>query len=206
MKLPSRVKALRTPTLLFCALAAGHLAGSLQAAEMPKRKAGLWEINTRMDGMPAMGAIQQCVDQKSDDLMQQQARKEQPNCSVIDVNNQGNKVSVHSVCKVQGSTATTDGVFVGSFDAAYKGRHVDPLQSTAAWHQGVEGLAGSALGRTVQGWSETRRCDHAEHGREQPQGNDEGSDGPGDDEAAEIELRLGAPAGIRGRPASPQVP
>jgi len=134
MKLPSRVKALCTPALLFCALAAGHLAGSLQAAEMPKRKAGLWEINTRMDGMPAMGAIQQCVDQKTDDLMQQQARKEQPNCSVIDVNNQGNKVSVHSVCKVQGSTATTDGVFVGSFDAAYKGdmltRFNPPLHGT----------------------------------------------------------------------------
>jgi hypothetical protein len=84
--------------------------------------------------MPAMGAIQQCVDQKTDDLMQQQARKEQPNCSVIDVNNQGNKVSVHSVCKVQGSTATTDGVFVGSFDAAYKGdmltRFNPPLHGT----------------------------------------------------------------------------
>ena len=123
----------RYARFLLLALAAS-LGTAAQAAEMPKRKPGLWEISTRMEGMPAMGAMQQCIDQNTDNLMQQQARKEQPECSVIDVKPLGNKVTVHSVCKVQGSTATTDAVFVGSFDSAYKGdmqtRFNPPLHGT----------------------------------------------------------------------------
>lgn len=109
--------------LLGClvALAAGALLGSAQAADMPKRKPGLWEVNARMDGMPSTGPMQQCIDQTTDDLMQQRATAQKANCSVIDIKPQGNKVSVHSVCKVQSSTATTDAVFVGAFDSAYKG-------------------------------------------------------------------------------------
>ena len=125
----------RPRSLLLFALLAASLVGSVQAAEMPKRKAGLWEINTRMDGMPAMGAIQQCIDQNTDDLMQQQARKEKQNCSVIDITPLGNKVTVHSVCKVQSSTATTDAVFIGSFDSSYKGdmhtRFSPPMHGTS---------------------------------------------------------------------------
>ena len=44
----------------------------------------------------------------------------------------GSKVTVHSVCKIEGSTATTDGVFEGAFDSSYKGsmktRYNPPLQ------------------------------------------------------------------------------
>jgi len=133
MNHPANPRVPSSPLLL--ALVAASLAGALQAAEMPKRKAGLWEISTRMEGVPAMGAMQQCIDQNTDNLMQQQAQKERPNCSVIDVKPLGNKVSVHSVCKVQGSTATTDAVFVGAFDSAYKGdmhtRFDPPLHGTS---------------------------------------------------------------------------
>ena len=111
-----------TPSLLLLALAASCLAASVHAAELPKRKPGLWELNTQMEGMPSIGAIQQCIDASTDDLMMQKAAKEKHQCSVFDIRMQGNKATVHSVCKVEGSTATTDASFVGAFDSAYKGR------------------------------------------------------------------------------------
>ena len=112
----------RSPSvLLLLALAAASLAGSALAGDAPKRKAGLWEIDSRMEGMPSMGAMQQCIDQKTDDLLQQRAKKEKPDCSVMDIKPQGNKVTMHSVCKFEGTTATTDAEFAGAFDSAYKG-------------------------------------------------------------------------------------
>jgi hypothetical protein len=106
---------------LLLGLAATGLAAEALAADMPKRKAGLWEINTHLEGMPSMGAMQQCIDQNTDDLMQQRAKKEKPDCSVMDIRPQGNKVTIHSVCKIEGTTATTDATFLGAFDSAYKG-------------------------------------------------------------------------------------
>jgi hypothetical protein len=107
--------------LLLLGLAAAALAGGALAADTPKRKSGLWEINTQMEGMPSMGAMQQCIDQNTDDLMQQSAKKEKIDCSVMDVKPQGNKLTMHSVCKFEGTTATTDAVFIGAFYSAYKG-------------------------------------------------------------------------------------
>jgi Protein of unknown function (DUF3617) len=101
--------------LLLC------LTSATWAADMPQRKPGLWEINMQANGMPNMGAIQQCIDQNTDDLMQQRAKQNKTDCSVMDIKPQGNKVSIHSVCKFEGSTATTDAVFVGAFESSYKG-------------------------------------------------------------------------------------
>lgn len=109
-----------TFSLLVFGLAAVSFAGSALAADMPKRKAGLWEIKMNMDGAPGMGPMQQCIDQNTDNMMQQQA-KGKADCSVMDVKPSGNKVTIHSVCKMEGTTATTDGVFEGSFESSYKG-------------------------------------------------------------------------------------
>jgi hypothetical protein len=109
-----------TFSLLALGLAAASIAGSALAADMPKRKAGLWEIKMNMDGAPGMGPMQQCIDQNTDNMMQQQA-KGKADCSVMDVKPSGNKVTIHSVCKMEGTTATTDGFFEGSFDSSYKG-------------------------------------------------------------------------------------
>ena len=116
-----RIDLRSSASLLVCGLTAASLASSALAADMPKRKSGLWEINTRMEGMPGMGPMQQCIDQNTDDLMQQQAKKEKTSCSVMDIKPQGNKVTIHSVCKMEGSTATTDAVFIGAFESSYKG-------------------------------------------------------------------------------------
>ena len=102
-----------------CAIAA--LSASAFSADMPKRKSGLWEIKMNHEGSPGMGPIQQCIDQNTDNLMQQKAKDNKQDCSVMDVKTSGNKVVIHAVCKMEGSTATTDGVFEGAFDSAYKG-------------------------------------------------------------------------------------
>ncbi|MBZ0093989.1 MAG: DUF3617 domain-containing protein [Sulfuricella sp.] len=119
MKRRPDTRSLSSPLLI--GLAAASLAGGALAADTPKRKTGLWEINTQMEGMPSMGAMQQCIDQNTDDLMQQSAKKEKPDCSVMDAKSQGSKITMHSVCKFEGTTATTDAVFIGAFDSAYKG-------------------------------------------------------------------------------------
>lgn len=108
-------------SLLLLGLVTASLASSALAADAPKRKSGLWEMSMQMDGMPSMGAMQQCIDQNTDNIMQHNAQKEKPDCSVMDIKPQGNKVTMHSVCKIDGTTATTDAVFTGSFDSAYKG-------------------------------------------------------------------------------------
>jgi hypothetical protein len=107
--------------VLLTGMTGAVMAGNSYATDTPKRKSGLWEINMRMEGAPSMGQIQQCIDQNTDNLMQQRDNKIKQDCSVMEIKNQDNKITLHSICKVADSTATTDAVFVGSFDNAYKG-------------------------------------------------------------------------------------
>lgn len=116
----TRANTPRPAALLLLTLSA-CLAGGALAADLPKRKPGLWEINTRMEGMPSMGAMQQCIDQHTDNLMQQEAKNQKVDCSVMDVKTQGDRATVHSVCRMEGTTATTDALFVGAFESGYKG-------------------------------------------------------------------------------------
>lgn len=102
---------------------AALLSTEVIAADPPKRKSGLWEMKTQMSGMPAGmaggGPIQMCVDQANDNVMQERA-KEKSNCSVMDVNRSVGKVTIHSVCKFEETTATTDAVITGDFENSYK--------------------------------------------------------------------------------------
>ena len=100
-------------------LLAALLAATASAADAPRRKSGLWEVRTQMAGMPSQGPMQMCVDQASDNLMQERA-KEKANCLVMDVNRGAGKVTIHSVCKLDGTTATTDAVITGDFDSNYR--------------------------------------------------------------------------------------
>lgn len=114
-------KSRNTVSLFVFGLTLAALSASAFSADMPKRKSGLWEIKMNHEGSPGMGPIQQCIDQNTDNLMQQKAKDNKQDCSVMDVKTSGNKVVIHAVCKMEGSTATTDGVFEGAFDSAYKG-------------------------------------------------------------------------------------
>lgn len=129
IRIPVR-RSVAPPAPLVLVLAACLANGAL-AADLPKRKPGLWEISTRMEGMPAMGPMQQCIDRNTDDLLQQEAKKGKLDCSAMEVKTQGNRVAVHSVCRIEGSTASTDALFTGAFESAYQGditvRYAPPL-------------------------------------------------------------------------------
>lgn len=126
----------RPMALVTMAATAMALCNSAHALDMPKRKSGLWEITTSMEGMPkGMGPIQHCIDQNSDNLMQQNAEKFKQQCSATDIKQQGDRITVHSVCKMESTTTTMDAVFTGAFDSAYRGdiktRFNPPLHGTA---------------------------------------------------------------------------
>ena len=122
-------------TLIFSAAALSGfvLISTAYAADMPKRKSGLWEIKTLMKEMPGGGmTMQHCVDEKTDDLMQRDADKQaKQSCTVSNMKRDGDRMTVQSACKMDKSTVTTDSVFTGKFDSAYrvdmKSRYEPPL-------------------------------------------------------------------------------
>jgi hypothetical protein len=89
------------------------------AAEMPTRKAGLWEMTmTTANGHG--NTMQQCVDPQTDQIMQARAGNPgQQNCSKRDVQRSGTTVTIDSVCTVAGKTRTVHSVINGSFDSGY---------------------------------------------------------------------------------------
>ncbi|MCK6405181.1 MAG: DUF3617 domain-containing protein [Rhodocyclaceae bacterium] len=93
------------------------------ASDSPARKSGLWEMTNSMSGPHAMTTtMQQCVDEKTDKLTEQMGEREaKQNCSKNDVKKSGGKVVVDSVCKFEGTTATTHGEFSGDFGSNYRG-------------------------------------------------------------------------------------
>ena len=98
---------------------AAFLATDVLAADMPKRKSGLWEIKVQMKGVPDMGPMLECVDKNSDNLTQQGAN---PDCKLPFVKRSGDKVTVYSECKIsESSTISIEYILQGSFDSAYKG-------------------------------------------------------------------------------------
>lgn len=111
--------AIRLALSLFLA---GSLCAGAAAMDVPKRKSGLWEMKTSMEGMPAnMGAMQMCVDEKSDDITRQQAEADTRRmCSKNEIKRDGNRTVMHSVCTFDKVTATTDAVFTGSFESGYR--------------------------------------------------------------------------------------
>lgn len=130
-------------------LAAGLLVGGLaQAADMPARKSGLWEMDNRMEGMPSHGPMQICIDQNADNMIEQRGRpgeRTKPDCSVIDVaRDASGRTRIHSICKVDPkTTATTDAVVSGDFAKAYRSemavRYAPPLEGMVEMHMVSQG-------------------------------------------------------------------
>ena len=90
--------------------------------DMPKRKSGLWDLSFQLGAGAAPMRMQQCVDEKSDDLMQQQSQHQtQAKCSKHTAEKSGNRIITDSVCKLGETTATTKAVFTGDFTSVYRG-------------------------------------------------------------------------------------
>jgi hypothetical protein len=99
------------------------ITGLAAAADAPARKSGLWEITNNMSGpQPMTTTMQQCVDEKTDKLTEQTGQREaQQNCSKNEISRSGGKVISDSVCKFDGTTATTHAEFSGDFGSNYRG-------------------------------------------------------------------------------------
>ena len=104
--------------IILLVLSNGYGVAAAASADAPQRKSGLWEMKMSGGQMPSGMTMQQCVDQKSDDISKMQEPKS--SCTKNDVRREGDKIVAESVCKMQGTTATTRTVFTGKFDSAYK--------------------------------------------------------------------------------------
>ena len=89
------------------------------AADLPKRKSGLWEITTSEPGGPPGPVAQMCIDQKLDDMARQLAAGALT-CSRQDLRRDGDRFVSDSVCKIGDSTATTHAVISGDFESTYQ--------------------------------------------------------------------------------------
>ena len=91
------------------------------AAELPTRKAGLWEVKMSFENRNGAGmTIQQCVDAATDQMMQSSAGPmAQAACAKRDIQKSGNTLTIDSTCTIASKTATSHAVITGSFDSAY---------------------------------------------------------------------------------------
>jgi hypothetical protein len=106
--------------LSIALLLAPAVAGA--AEEPPRRKPGLWEIHSELNGKPSpIGAIQNCIDEKTDSLLKAGLGEAQSRCEKTSWAKEGDSYVVKSVCKIGKSVATTQGRFTGSFDSNYRG-------------------------------------------------------------------------------------
>ena len=103
-------------------LAALGVCAQAHAFDFPKRKSGLWEIETTSSARPgAAQKAQMCIDQKADDALNQMGTTMTKDmCSKRDLRREGDAIVSDSVCKFGGTTATTHSVVTGKFDSAYQ--------------------------------------------------------------------------------------
>jgi len=88
------------------------------AAELPTRKAGLWEVTTNAAGHSVK--MQQCIDAATDQAMQSHAGSAPgAGCSKRDVQKSVGSMTIDSVCTIAGKTMTSHIVVTGSFDSNY---------------------------------------------------------------------------------------
>jgi hypothetical protein len=93
------------------------------AADMPTRKAGLWQMTMSFEGqhLPSQ-SMKQCVDAATDKMMNSMnGGMAKEACSKQDIQHVGNTIVVDSVCKtgMGNGTAVSHAVVSGDFNSAY---------------------------------------------------------------------------------------
>jgi hypothetical protein len=120
-------------------------AGCALAAELPSRKAGLWEQTMTFEGrkLPPR-TMQLCVDAKTDKLLNDKfSGASGEACSKRDVKTSGDTITIDSVCNFGAGTTTSHAVVTGSFDRAYTMR-------TTSTRQGGPQIPGTTPGQATQ--------------------------------------------------------
>jgi hypothetical protein len=127
----------RCLTLVACGLLS---AAPLAAAELPIRKAGLWELKMSLLGgfMPPM-RLQHCTDSATDKLMTSgMSGPVAQACSAPDVQNVAGTYTVTSVCSMGPFKMTSNTVITGNFHQGYTAKVTQkPEGSMAAFMAGA---------------------------------------------------------------------
>jgi hypothetical protein len=90
------------------------------AADVPPRKAGLWDVQVSYSPNAPAQSIKQCIDASTDQLMYTTSgRMGRETCSKREVTNSGGQVVVDAVCSIGGKTYTSQTTITGSLDSAY---------------------------------------------------------------------------------------
>ena len=104
---------------LILALLVAALPATVTAADLPKRKSGLWEITTSEPGGPPGPIATMCIDEKLDDMAKQLSAGA-VTCTRQELRREGDRYISDSVCKIGDSTATTHAVISGDFESTYQ--------------------------------------------------------------------------------------
>jgi len=115
-----------TWTILFAAVS--FVCAHAQAFDFPKRKSGLWEIETSSAARPgAPQKAQMCIDQKSADALNEMGTgMTKKMCSKNDVRRDGAAIVSDSVCNFGSSTVTTHSVSLASWTRLTRWTHARP--------------------------------------------------------------------------------
>jgi hypothetical protein len=106
-------------------LCAGIVSGLIfhvaaQAAELPSRKAGLWEIKTSIDGAARAFTVKQCIDATTDQLLQSSAGPFSASlCEMREAKKTESGMTIDSRCSIGGKAGSAHAVIAGSFEDAY---------------------------------------------------------------------------------------
>lgn len=102
--------------LVALALGAGFPATA--ADDTPRRKSGLWAMSVLTPGASVPMTMQQCVDEKADDLTATMSDKTKQACK-SQMKRDGTRLLFDSTCNLGQTTSTTRGVFVGDPKSSY---------------------------------------------------------------------------------------
>jgi hypothetical protein len=117
---------------LVLLIVATFVSNTVAADELPRRKSGLWSMSVTMPGASIPLTMQQCIDEKTDDITGTMADKSKT-CR-NQTKRTGDRLSFDSICKTGKTTSTTRGVFVGDFKSGYT------VESTTAFEPPVAGM------------------------------------------------------------------
>ena len=107
---------IRLLTLIGVCIAASATAAASE--DLPRRKSGLWSMSVTTPGASVPMTMQQCVDEKTDDIAATMAAKAKEACQG-QTRRDGSRLIFDSTCKFAKTTATTRGVFVGDPKSSY---------------------------------------------------------------------------------------
>jgi Protein of unknown function (DUF3617) len=102
-------------SIAFCVFVVFSIA-SASAAELPARKAGLWEITI---AGPHSFKVRQCSDAASDQAMAEAGIGLPRDCAKRDVQQSGSTITIDSVCRSAGKTTSSHIVITGSLSSKY---------------------------------------------------------------------------------------